>query len=773
MTAGRTVKMVVAFLGWLLIAGGGLATVPLDPAGAATGRTEVATVDGVVSMIGAAHQRIDNPTTAGPSTVALPQGSEAVALAMALAMLQGQYIRPGPRIWPQTDGLQVIELETWLAIDPGAFRDHRGWGISGSIFSGIVTVRAEATAARTIWRFSDRTVICDGPGVEYTPGAAGPAPCGRYFEHTTSVGPNAMEVFIQYDVEWRSSNGGSGSLVMTSGSVGSFPLSIGEIQGIGTGGTQRVPGGSNVPPTGDIPSEDPGDGCDFLMALVCGARDAAEWFGEEVIWNNLPPEAQWVLQQVWSFLQGCAAFVGEVFANAFDMLQQLGDAVTDPEKFIREKWLVAKGIYDAIQEAHANDELLEFAREVFGDVIEEDLLRSDPAQWVGKFGCELAVGILTGGAAASSGRLGRLINRSDELLDRITTWRRNRNNRPDDDPNRPGTPPCRSSFPTGTMVLMADGSLLAIEDIERGDEVLAADEETGTWQARPVLDQWWDIHRGSMGTITMTDGDSVEATDNHPFWVTNDGAWVELADVESGDVLLTPDGVTTVAAVDLDPAKPTLVWELNVGIDHTFAVQAGDDEVLVHNGCGDPPSGDSLRRKRQNDPDFDALGITDEQIQGAWDRYEGDLDADTWLDRYATLQKNRDRGGVFETGALGHRDVDLPKNHDELTGTGTIPDGIRRNADGSIAEIVEVKDYGPTNPLDTGSNASRMVDYAAANDTDFTLVIGENTRLTGPMADKIRDAARDSGGTFRVLRPDADGNMIPVPLDQLDIAPGQ
>ena len=316
------------------------------------------------------------------------------------------------------------------------------------------------------------------------------------------------------------------------------------------------------------------------------------------------------------------------------MLRQLGEALTDTEKFIREKWLVAKGLYDAIQEAYENDELLEFAREVFGDIIEEDLLRSDPAQWVGKFGCELAVAILTGGAAAASGRIGRLVNRADELLDKISIWRRNRRLRSDPDgPRTTRRPPCRSSFPTGTLVLMADGSYVPIDEIAPGDLVLAGDEAAGTWTARAVLDQWPDVHTGSMATLSLVGGGDVTATDDHPFWVDSEGAWVDAADVRPGDVLLTPDGVETVAAVDLEPPDDTLVWELNVARDHTFAVVAGEHELLVHNGCGDPPSRDSIRDRQRNDPDFADLNIPEQDILDAWDRYDGDLTADEWLDR--------------------------------------------------------------------------------------------------------------------------------------------
>lgn len=112
---------------------------------------------------------------------------EAEALEAAVGELRPQLFRPGPRTSPYVSGVQYVGLETWLAVDPAAWVPF-----TTTASAGEVSVTATATPRRVVWEFSDGvTRICEGPGVQYSPGAAGPAPCGRYFEHTTDVVPVA------------------------------------------------------------------------------------------------------------------------------------------------------------------------------------------------------------------------------------------------------------------------------------------------------------------------------------------------------------------------------------------------------------------------------------------------------------------------------------------------------------------------------------------------------------------------------------------------------
>jgi hypothetical protein len=211
----------------------------------------------------------------------------------------------------------------------------------------------------------------------------------------------------------------------------------------------------------------------------------------------------------------------------------------------------------------------------------KDLLRADEFtegnrdRWAGMILCDIALGVVLAGiGGAAAGTFARLFARLPEI--------RAFKNDPDRNPDSVIGKPC-NSFPTGTLVLMADGSRLPIDQIQPGDRVLAADEETGVWSSREVLDQWSHLDDGELATVSLADGSQVSATDDHKFWVDSDGRWVALEDVQPGDFLLTPHGVTEVASVDVSGPAQRLVWELDVAVDDTFTVHTGTQDVLVHN----------------------------------------------------------------------------------------------------------------------------------------------------------------------------------------------
>jgi hypothetical protein len=75
-----------------------------------------------------------------------------------------------------------------------------------------------------------------------------------------------------------------------------------------------------------------------------------------------------------------------------------------------------------------------------------------------------------------------------------------------------------NSFSAGTLVLMADGSRKPIEDVQPGDLVMAEDPITGLEAAEPV--QATIIGHGLKHLYDISvDGQVIEATYNHPFWV--------------------------------------------------------------------------------------------------------------------------------------------------------------------------------------------------------------------------------------------------------------
>ncbi|MFJ1796632.1 polymorphic toxin-type HINT domain-containing protein [Kitasatospora griseola] len=150
---------------------------------------------------------------------------------------------------------------------------------------------------------------------------------------------------------------------------------------------------------------------------------------------------------------------------------------------------------------------------------------------------------------------------------------------------------CPNSFPAGTLVLMSDGRTKAIEDIELGDEVLATDPETGETAAKKVDAALITPDDREFTTVTLDgDGSTVTATDHHPFWAANRGAWIDASDLKVGDTVRAADGTLARVAATAHMVAPMPAYNLTVRDIHTYYVLGGTTPVLVHNsGCG--PSG--------------------------------------------------------------------------------------------------------------------------------------------------------------------------------------
>ncbi len=114
------------------------------------------TVDRRVRVVGPAVEEL-NPAAAA---------WERSALEEALESLRPRYYRPAPWTSPHVDGVQVVGLETWLAVDPKVWEPF-----TQTSRDGEVEVSATARPRRVVWEFSDGVVeVCEGPGVQWSPG---------------------------------------------------------------------------------------------------------------------------------------------------------------------------------------------------------------------------------------------------------------------------------------------------------------------------------------------------------------------------------------------------------------------------------------------------------------------------------------------------------------------------------------------------------------------------------------------------------------------------
>lgn len=154
-----------------------------------------------------------------------------------------------------------------------------------------------------------------------------------------------------------------------------------------------------------------------------------------------------------------------------------------------------------------------------------------------------------------------------------------------------------SSFIPGTMVVMADGSRKAINELKVGDKILATDPRTGKTAVKTVEATITSVGQKNLVEVLLDDSRGlsqhatqlVVSTDEHPFWVGGKiKEWVKAKDLQPGMWLRTSAGTyVRVTSVHYRTALLQRVHNLTVADFHTYYVEAGDTPVLVHNaGCG-------------------------------------------------------------------------------------------------------------------------------------------------------------------------------------------
>jgi hypothetical protein len=129
-------------------------------------------------------------------------------------------------------------------------------------------------------------------------------------------------------------------------------------------------------------------------------------------------------------------------------------------------------------------------------------------------------------------------------------------------------------FRAGTTVLTPCG-LQAIETLEAGDLVIAADELTGERHSRKIVSV--HVSRSARTLRLMINGEAVVTTEGHPFQRPGTG-WTPAGDLEPGDEVLTLQGKAHVEeAVEGEAAT---VWNLRLAGGSSFLV--GRLGVVVH-----------------------------------------------------------------------------------------------------------------------------------------------------------------------------------------------
>jgi hypothetical protein len=144
--------------------------------------------------------------------------------------------------------------------------------------------------------------------------------------------------------------------------------------------------------------------------------------------------------------------------------------------------------------------------------------------------------------------------------------------------------PFNKCFPAGTLVLMADGSRKAIEDVQEGDEVFAGNPEG---DEAPCAHRVIAVHKNwTLRLIHVVvegqDDSEIRATGEHPFWTQKRG-WVMAKDLVAGDQLQDQKGEWHRVFSTKSESITCDTFNLSVDGAHTFYAFAGNTAVLVHN----------------------------------------------------------------------------------------------------------------------------------------------------------------------------------------------
>ncbi|MCX7419868.1 MAG: polymorphic toxin-type HINT domain-containing protein [Planctomycetia bacterium] len=134
-----------------------------------------------------------------------------------------------------------------------------------------------------------------------------------------------------------------------------------------------------------------------------------------------------------------------------------------------------------------------------------------------------------------------------------------------------------------------------IEDIREGDFVLARDEYGSALGYRKVVEVYrrTTYHLRHL-TFESEDGtqQTVETTDEHPFWLATQERWRNAGDLTVGDHVISPDGHFQILTITHRTEHPLGIPVFNFQVEksHTYfvATKSGDKPIFVHNACMSP-----------------------------------------------------------------------------------------------------------------------------------------------------------------------------------------
>jgi len=133
-----------------------------------------------------------------------------------------------------------------------------------------------------------------------------------------------------------------------------------------------------------------------------------------------------------------------------------------------------------------------------------------------------------------------------------------------------------------------------IEDLVPGDTVVAMNPETGEVAEKKVLQKFYRIaDHLQILTLRSTSGEvqTIETTDEHPFWVRSQQKWFKAEHLKTGDRVTGPNGEAQTVVNNIREEHPDGIEVYNFEVEdfHTYFVLANGSRappVLVHNAHG-------------------------------------------------------------------------------------------------------------------------------------------------------------------------------------------
>jgi RHS repeat-associated protein len=150
-------------------------------------------------------------------------------------------------------------------------------------------------------------------------------------------------------------------------------------------------------------------------------------------------------------------------------------------------------------------------------------------------------------------------------------------------------------FVAGTQVLTRDG-YKAIEAVELGEFLWSTNVETGASDWKPVTKLFKEPNRRIYELVFEDqegNGITIEATDDHPFWV--DKNWVQVKDLKVGQLTETKNSGLLKLKSWNETNRYELTYNFTVDDFHTYYVTQFD--VLVHNCNGTAKDASKAKRR--------------------------------------------------------------------------------------------------------------------------------------------------------------------------------